>query len=109
MLKLPFEDGESGAAVVANLKGHILAGGRPPITFRELTYPTHLLNLMTLCWSHDPGDRPSAKEIMAIVMSVEFCHLKDVVSLEENVEVLCACAAPPTASDMQSEYCLKNV
>ena len=34
MLRLPFEDGDSGAAAVANLKGHILAGGRPPITFK---------------------------------------------------------------------------
>ncbi len=32
MLKLPFEDGDSGAAAVANLKGHILAGGRPHLT-----------------------------------------------------------------------------
>ena len=29
MLKLPFEEGDSGAAAVANLKGHILGGGRP--------------------------------------------------------------------------------
>lgn len=32
MLKLPFEEGDSGAAAVANLKGHILSGGRPHIT-----------------------------------------------------------------------------
>ena len=46
MLKLPFEEGDSGAAAVANLKGHILGGGRPH--FSPNVRFQHVLKYLTL-------------------------------------------------------------
>ena len=41
-----------------------------------------MLDLMTLCWSENPSERPSLKEINKYVSSFEFGHLLDVVSLD---------------------------
>lgn len=76
---------------------------------QELTYPTHVLDLMTLCWSHDPSDRPSAAEIVAIATRPEFCHLQMAVCVEGQLEVTCACSAPfvqnvPAESPMMGKF-----
>lgn len=47
---------------------------------------------MTLCWSRDPGERPSAKEIVEFAERPEFCALYNVVMLENEADVLCACS-----------------
>ena len=71
------------------------------IILQELRYPSHTLDLMTLCWSHDPGDRPSAEQIRDIASGAPFCHLQDVVAMEKDMEAVCACAAPtPHDSDI---------
>ena len=57
-------------------------------------YPTHVLDLMVMCWSHDQSERPSAPEITEIASSPAFCHLKDVISLEGQVDVLSAASSP---------------
>ena len=53
VLKIPF-DGEGSAAGVANIKGHVLSGGRPPISnkvrqcyhiFFLYQCPHHLLHI----------------------------------------------------------------
>ena len=49
---------------------------------------------MVMCWSHDQNDRPSAKEITEIASSPAFSHLKDVTSLEGQVDVLSAASSP---------------
>ena len=51
-------------------------------SLREMSYPTHALDLMTLCWAHDPADRPSAEEICAIASSPEFAHLAEATPLD---------------------------
>ncbi len=49
---------------------------------------------MCLCWSHDQSDRPSAQEIIDIASRPEFSHLKDVVCIDGQVDVLSACSSP---------------
>ena len=56
-------------------------------------YPTHVLDLMVMCWSHDQSERPSALEITEIASSPAFCHLKDVISLKGQVDVLSAASS----------------
>ena len=66
------------------VKELILEGGRPPLTTRELIYPTYLLDLMVVCWSQQPRHRPSASQIVSIASAPEFMHLMDVVSLDQG-------------------------
>ncbi len=71
-------------------------------------YPTHLLDLMVMCWSHDQCERPSAREITQIASSPAFSHLKDVTSLEGQVEVIAAASSPivlETDSDFNGGEC----
>jgi hypothetical protein len=82
-LHLPFENQEC-------VKEHMLEGGRPSLTPRDLVYPTYFIDLMTLCWSQQPKDRPSISQIVSIVSAPEFTHLLDVISLNENYAVLSA-------------------
>ena len=56
---------------------------------------------MSLCWSQEPQDRPSASVIGDIARRQEFCHLYQAVSLDEEETVICAVCAPhvETAED----------
>ncbi|XP_071041167.1 leucine-rich repeat serine/threonine-protein kinase 1 isoform X3 [Parasteatoda tepidariorum] len=83
------------------VKDYILEGGRPFLTKREMAYPTYLLDLMTLCWSHQPKDRPSASQIVSIAQAPELTHLIDVASLHDQMAVLSACvtALPPKTEE----------
>ncbi|XP_050423466.1 leucine-rich repeat serine/threonine-protein kinase 1 [Adelges cooleyi] len=83
----PFENHES-------VKESILEGHRPALTFRETAYPSYLLDLMAVCWSQSPKDRPSASQIVSIVSAPEFTHLYDVVSLSHSADVV-ACTSLP--------------
>ncbi|KAI5703280.1 hypothetical protein M8J75_009878 [Diaphorina citri] len=89
-LHQPFESHES-------VKECILEGGRPPLTQRETTHPSYMIDLMVLCWSHSPRDRPSASQIVSIASAPEFTHLHDVVSLqiEPHLDVVAAVATSP--------------
>ena len=63
---------------------HFPEGGRPPLTSRELIYPSYLLDLMVICWSQQPRHRPTASQIVSIASAPEFLHLMDVVSLDQG-------------------------
>lgn len=91
-LHLPFEGHECA-------KDHILDGGRPSLTYREMLYPTYVLDLMTLCWSQQPKDRPSASQIVSIATAPEFTHLVDIVSLNDRMAVLSAGATEVTSEN----------
>lgn len=54
----------------------------------------YILDLMALCWSHDPMDRPSAAEMVSILSSPEVTQILSVVAVGSASEVMCACAAP---------------
>ncbi|XP_034249520.1 leucine-rich repeat serine/threonine-protein kinase 1 isoform X2 [Thrips palmi] len=80
-LHQPFEGHES-------VKECILEGGRPPLTYRETQYPSYMLDLMALCWSQQPTDRPSASQVVSISSAPEFTHLCDAVSLDHAETVV---------------------
>ncbi|RWS17099.1 Leucine-rich repeat serine/threonine-protein kinase 1-like protein [Dinothrombium tinctorium] len=82
-LRLPFEG-------VENVKDHILEGGRPTLTQRNTLYPSHVLDLMALCWSQLPKDRPNASQIVSITSAPEFIHMLDAITLVDNHAVLSA-------------------
>lgn len=64
-LHLPFEGQEC-------VKDHILDGGRPPLSPRDLAYPSFVLDLMTLCWSEAAKDRPAASQVRSSVGTTRF-------------------------------------
>nr|CAH7742533.1 unnamed protein product [Callosobruchus chinensis] len=88
-LHQPFEGHES-------VKECILEGGRPPLSHRETLYPSYFLDLMVLCWSQQPKDRPSASQIVSIASAPEFTHLCDVVSLKHHAPVVASASAALT-------------
>ncbi|XP_071107767.1 leucine-rich repeat serine/threonine-protein kinase 1-like [Haliotis cracherodii] len=73
----------------------VCQGSRPTITTQEVNlYPTCILDLMSVSWSQDPEERPSAASIVTIARSPLFCHLRDVVSLGQETKILCGCSVP---------------
>uniref|UniRef100_T1K991 non-specific serine/threonine protein kinase n=1 Tax=Tetranychus urticae TaxID=32264 RepID=T1K991_TETUR len=76
-LRQPFEGQDC-------VKDHILEGNRPILTERDTFYPCYFLDLMVLCWSQAPDNRPSASQIVSIASAPEFVHLLDVVLLQDN-------------------------
>uniref|UniRef100_A0A6A7FVB2 non-specific serine/threonine protein kinase n=2 Tax=Hirondellea gigas TaxID=1518452 RepID=A0A6A7FVB2_9CRUS len=78
-----------------NVKELVLEGGRPALTYRETQYPVYLLDLMVLCWSNNPRQRPSASQVVSIATAPEFTTLLDVASLEHSTNVMAATTVPP--------------
>ena len=55
--------------------------------------PTNILDLMTLCWSLDPNDRPSMQEICNFAQKPEFTDLwRAVVLGRHERRVVSACS-----------------
>lgn len=77
---------------VNNINVHVVHGGRPTLKTEEAAYPSHMLDLMNICWAHDPECRPSAAHIRLIASSPQFCHLSDAVTTETDSVVLSACS-----------------
>lgn len=75
-LKPPFEAQEQSKDIILN-------GGRPLIRAGDLEYPTLELDLMCLCWSDSPAERPSSAQIFKYSQSYEFSHLMDVAILDD--------------------------
>ena len=88
-LHQPFEGQET-------VKELILEGGRPPLTQRELSYPTYFVDLMVTCWSHHSRDRPSASQIVSIASAPEFTHLLDTILLDQK-----SCFASSSATTLK--------
>lgn len=49
-----------------------------------MSYPSNILDLMIVCWSQQPSDRPSASQIVSMCSAPEFAHLLDVVSMHDS-------------------------
>ncbi|XP_076455660.1 LOW QUALITY PROTEIN: leucine-rich repeat serine/threonine-protein kinase 1-like [Babylonia areolata] len=82
---------------IGNPNTLVCQGGRPSLTTQEVEQtPTCLLDLLTVCWSQEPADRPSAASVVSMVTSPQFCHLRDSLSLGPDVGVLCGLALPST-------------
>ncbi|KAH3873787.1 hypothetical protein DPMN_037027, partial [Dreissena polymorpha] len=86
---------------IHNISMHVLSGGRPTLTTEEAIFPSHMLDLMTICWDHNPSNRPSADQVRDMAATPQFCHLADVVTMETECAVLSACS---TFVDMSSSY-----
>ncbi|XP_052762538.1 leucine-rich repeat serine/threonine-protein kinase 1-like [Mya arenaria] len=90
-------------ADVNNINMHVSNGGRPTLTTEEASlYPSHMLDLMTICWDHNPQNRPSATQVRQVAMTPQFCHLSDAVSMETMTTVLSACSVFVDNSSVQS-------
>ena len=59
---------------------------------QEANYPSHFLDLMSVCWDQDPQCRPTAAQIRMIASCPQFCHLADAVSMETQAVVLSVCS-----------------
>lgn len=46
--------------------------------------------MMTVCWEHEPQNRPTAAQIRTIATTPQFCHLSDAVTMETKSTVLSA-------------------
>ena len=57
-----------------------------------MSFPVDMLDLMAMCWSPEPNNRPSADEIVAIASSPHFSHLQQAVKSDSTIEyVTCSC------------------
>lgn len=74
---------------------------------QETAYPTYILDLMVLCWSQQPRDRPSASQIVSIASAPEFTHLYDIVSLNHSAPVTATVAAAFAHSGQSVYHFLK--
>lgn len=61
---------------------------------QETLYPSYFLDLMVLCWSQQPKDRPSASQIVSMASAPEFTHLCDIMSLKHHAPVVASTSAP---------------
>ncbi|XP_019617338.1 PREDICTED: leucine-rich repeat serine/threonine-protein kinase 1-like [Branchiostoma belcheri] len=86
-LKQPFE----GLDQINDL---ILREKRPPLTEKERSYPTNILDIMSLCWSHDPHNRPKAADIHKAARCPEFPLLLQAMPVADGPgkTALVACA-----------------
>ena len=74
------------------VKELILEGGRPPLTPRELIYPTYVLDLMVVCWAQQPRERPSASQIVSIASAPEFLryvlYIESILCYSEGTKII---------------------
>ncbi|XP_060572575.1 leucine-rich repeat serine/threonine-protein kinase 1-like [Ruditapes philippinarum] len=77
---------------INNINVHVVHGGRPTLKTEEAFLPSHMLDLMSICWDQDPHNRPSAAHIRMIASSPQFCHLSDAITMETKSDVLSACS-----------------
>jgi len=56
-----------------------LLGSRPILFQRDLIYPNYFFDLMTICWSQEPQDRPTASQIVSIASAPEFMQIMDTI------------------------------
>lgn len=96
-LRQPFEGHET-------VKESILEGSRPVFTSREVMFPSYCLDLMTLCWDHQPKNRPSGSQIVSIACAPEFTHLIDVILLPHSDDVLAMCTLSSQKYQLENSF-----
>jgi len=74
------------------------------VLVQELSYPPSILDLMVVCWSRDPNERPSANEIVSYASKPEFCSLLSSVAIGDGLEAICACCVSMATSDNISPH-----
>ena len=81
---------------------------RPPLQGRCLWSPVMAQSIMRMCWSHDPDDRPTMKEVTRWVQREEFTRLRAEIFLDKVESVSCACVSRITLEDEQEEVCVTS-
>ena len=76
---------------------------RPPLQGRCLWSPVMAQSIMRTCWSHNPDDRPTMKEVTRWVQREEFTRLRAEIFLDKVESVSCACVSRITLEDEQEE------
>ena len=76
---------------------------RPPLQGRGLWSPVMAQSIMRMCWSHDPDDRPTMKEVTQWVQREEFTRLRAEIFLDKVESVSCACVSRITLEDEQED------
>jgi len=76
-LRPPFKHNEQTRRLMAD-------GARPTIAQRDLVYPSYMIDLMSICWSQEPQNRPTASQIVSIVSTPEFLQLLDVAAIKSE-------------------------
>ena len=76
----------------------------PALGHRDLVYPNHVWDLMSVCWSQEPHDRPTASQIVSLASAPEFMQVLDAVQLAGGARKLAAseCASFACALFRQS-------
>ena len=64
---------------------------RPLLRPRETRSLVLLQDLMMLCWSHDPADRPTMKQAKKWASASEFDRLRAEISLRDVKSISCTC------------------
>ncbi|OWF47807.1 Leucine-rich repeat serine/threonine-protein kinase 1 [Mizuhopecten yessoensis] len=89
---------------VTNPTLFICQNGRPFISPKEKQYPAHFLDLMCMCWSHYPAERPSAARIRQVAGCPQFTHLADAVSMDSDIGVLAGCSVAVGPHNEEDTY-----
>ncbi|XP_060079979.1 leucine-rich repeat serine/threonine-protein kinase 1-like [Ylistrum balloti] len=89
---------------VTNPTLFICQNGRPCITHKEKQYPAHFLDLMCMCWSHYPAERPSAARIRQVAGCPQFTHLMDSITMDTDMGVLAGCSVAVGAHNEEDTY-----
>lgn len=71
-------------------RSQLTEGGRPTLAQSDLIYPSQVLDLMSVCWSQEPRDRPTASQIVSIASTPEFMQILDVVALAGETQTFSA-------------------
>lgn len=74
------------------VRSHLSDGMRPTLTIKDLIYPSHMIDLMSVCWSQEPHLRPTSSQIVSIASTPEFMQLYDAVALDQNGTITGSCA-----------------
>ena len=92
-------------ASVEPLKRHIPIknGERPHLKGKSLWSPLMAQSVMSMCWSHEPSDRPTMKEVAQWAAREEFSRLRAEMSIQRVESVSCACICRNTFDSKEDE------
>lgn len=97
-LRAPFANVEAGKRNML-----VKEKKRPLLQGKGLRSLLMAQSIMRMCWSHDPDERPTMKEVTEWVHKEEFSRLRAEISLEKVESVSCACVYRVTRDSIEEE------
>lgn len=92
------------ASILAEKRNFLVKEGkRPQLQGKALWSPLMAQNIMTMCWAHEPNDRPTMKEVVQWVAKEEFSRLRAEVSIKKVESVSCACVCRITLDSEEDD------